>query len=416
MNKQSQTKIPVTLEDVKQAFQIVKTKGKAVGVDAQTVEQFEENLENNIYVIWNRIVSGSYFTKPVRTVKIPKSNGKVRKLGISTIRDRIFQTVMKEIIESPLEKIFVDESFGYRRNKNAHGAISSVRTNCWRMDWVADLDISKFFDTIDHGLLMKAVDKHIKDKWLQMYIKRFLETPTINEEEKMIENKGIGIPQGGVLSPLLANLFLHYAFDKWFKIKFRNQKFTRYADDIIVHCQTKSEAEKMINSISTRLSSCKLKLNLEKSKIIYCKDDTRRGNHDKFEFEFLGYTFRPRKKMVRKSSKLFCGFDLAISKKAEKKIISEVKRIVNRNSGKSLKELITILNPKLRGWINYFSKPTLTQLQGLIRKIDDRIAIWLKKKYKSLKGSIKQARNLVAKLKNSKLKMFVHWEKGIMTR
>ena len=294
----------------------MKAKQGSAGVDNITIEQFETNRENNLYKIWNRMSSGSYMPPAVRMVEIPKSDGKVRKLGIPTVADRVAQMVAKLYLEPLVELHFHPDSYGYRPGKSAHEAIGIVRTRCWKSDWVIDLDIQGFFDNLDHDLLMRAVEKHTDIKWLHLYIKRWLKAP-IEEKEGELEARTQGTPQGGVISPLLANLFLHYAFDKWMQRHYPRNVFARYADDIIVHCQTLEEAEQLKQAIETRLKECKLALHPDKTRIVYCKDDDRKGGHPEMQFDYLGYTFRPRQ-AKSKHGKYFVSFLPAISTKARR--------------------------------------------------------------------------------------------------
>lgn len=252
--------IPITREEVEKAFKRVKSNGGSAGIDEQSIHDYEAKLDDNLYKLWNRLASGSYFPPSVKEVEIPKKDGKMRKLGIPTVRDRIAQTVIKERIEPIFEKEFHSQSYGYRPGKSGHQAIAEARKNCWQYDWIVDLDIKGFFDNIDHNLLMLAIDRHITEKWVKMYLKRWLEMPTEMKNGEVKYRDGKGTPQGGVVSPLLANLFLHYVFDKWVTINYPTIKFERYADDIIVHCVTQEQAEMLLESIRKRMSDCKLEL------------------------------------------------------------------------------------------------------------------------------------------------------------
>ncbi len=273
-----------------EAYQKVKANKGAAGVDAQSIEDFDRRLKDNLYKIWNRMSSGSYFPPPVRTVKIPKADGSERRLGIPTVADRIAQTVVKEKLEPRIEPLFHPSSFGYRPGRSALDAVGKARRNCWDYDWVLDLDVRGFFDNIDWELLMKAVRKHAPEPWVVLYIERWLKAPAEEADGTRVERTR-GTPQGGVISPLLANLFLHYAFDQWMARQFPQLRFERYADDAIVHCRTRREAEEVWDAVAKRLKDCRLELHPQKTKIVYCKGDDRRGNYPDQKFDFLGYTF-----------------------------------------------------------------------------------------------------------------------------
>ncbi len=283
----------------------------AAGVDGISISDFEADLKNNLYKIWNRMSSGSYFPPPVMRVTIPKASGGERHLGVPTVADRIAQTVVKRVLEPELERIFHPDSYGYRPGKSAHDALAQTRQRCWQYDWIIDLDVKGFFDNIDHELMMKAVRKHTDSPWMLLYIERWLKVGMM-EEGGSVEKRDKGTPQGGVISPLLANLFLHYAFDVWMKRNHPSIVFERYADDIIVHCQSQREAEELLEAIKERMEAVQLELHPDKTKIVYCKDARRTGDHEHVKFDFLGYTFRPRKIKTRQG-KYSVGFTPAIS-------------------------------------------------------------------------------------------------------
>src|SRR5476651_1139810 len=262
--------VPVTKEMVREAYRKVKSNKGSAGVDEQSLADYEADLLNNLYVLWNRMSSGSYFPKPVRSVSIPKANGKKRILGIPTVSDRIAQQVVKNYLEPRLEAEFQGNSYGYRPLKSAHQAIAAVQENVRRYAWVIDMDIKSFFDEVNHALLMKAVGHHVPEQWVKMYIRRWLESPAQQIDGTLTPKEGQGTPQGGVISPLLANLFLHYALDKWLTKQYTGVAFVRYADDIVIHCQTEAEAKQVLEAIKARLAECKLRLNEEKTKVVYC--------------------------------------------------------------------------------------------------------------------------------------------------
>ena len=393
------------------AYKRVKANKGAAGVDNQSIEMFETDLGNNLFKIWNRMSSGSYFPPPVKRVEIPKGDGKTRPLGIPTISDRIAQMVVKIIIEPNFEKCFDADSYGYRPGKSALDAIGTARSRCWKYNWVVDIDIKGFFDNIDHQLLMRAVRKHITCKWVLLYIQRWLKAPS--KVGKIIEERTKGTPQGGVISPLLANLFLHYALDTWVRKQFPTIEFERYADDAIYHCRTKIEAEKLKISLQERLTECNLEMNSEKSKIVYCKDGKRKGAYEHEKFDFLGYTFRPR--LVRaRAGNFFVGFTPAMSKEAQKKISDRIKSWkMQLWSNQSLESIAYILNPKIRGWINYYGKYQRSSTYKIANQMDYALVRWAKRKYKKLKISKTRARRWLARIREKQPFLFAHW--GIAT-
>jgi RNA-directed DNA polymerase len=280
----------ISKKEVWEAYKRVKENKGAAGVDEQSMEDFEKKLKKNLYKIWNRMSSGSYFPPPVRTVKIPKKNGGERKLGIPTGADRIAQQVVKARLEPEVEPLFHADSYGYRPGKSALDAVGQARERCWRYDWVLDLDIKGFFDNLSQDLLLRAVKKHAPEQWIILYIERWLKAP-MQEEDGWLVAREKGTPQGGVASPLRANLFLHYALDRWRAAHYPHVSFERYADDVIVHCKTEKEAQEMRKAIAERLQTCGLELHPEKTKIVYCKDDFRKGKYPNEKFDFLGSTF-----------------------------------------------------------------------------------------------------------------------------
>ena len=285
--------LPITKAMVWAAYKLVKTKGRAAGVDGQSLDDFANRLEDNLYQLWNRMASGSYFPPPVRRVEIPKIGGGSRPLGIPTVADRIAQMVVKQRLEPELDHLFDPDSYGYRPGKSAHQAVEQARKRCWQQDWVVDLDIKSFFDTIDHELLMRSVRRHIRSSWMLLYIQRWLKAP-VEMSDGTLRERVQGTPQGGVVSPILANLFLHYAFDAWMRRTFPHIPFERYADDAICHCRTRQEAEQLKSALEQRLADCHLVLHPEKTKVVYCADSNRRERYPQIQFDFLGFSFRPR--------------------------------------------------------------------------------------------------------------------------
>ena len=312
------------------AWKEVKENRGSAGIDKVSIKDYGQSLGNNLYKLWNRMSSGSYFPQPVKLVEIPKKNGGKRPLGIPTVDDRIAQSAVVLCINERLDKEFHQDSYAYRPCRNAHDALSTARQRCWKYNWVLDMDISKFFDTIDHDLLMLAVKRHVTEKWILLYIERWLKVPYETVHGERIE-RTMGVPQGSVIGPVLANLFMHYVFDKWMQIHYPQIPFERYADDTICHCRTKTEAEQVKVVIMNRLSACGLTLNKEKTRIVYCKDSFRKGNHDEVSFDFLGYTFRPRKARSNKTGKVFTSFLPAISQKSKNHTCTVHKHTYPRN-------------------------------------------------------------------------------------
>ncbi|NOI26849.1 group II intron reverse transcriptase/maturase [Vibrio mediterranei] len=390
------------------AWKRIKSNGGAHGIDKVSLEAFEQNLSGNLYKIWNRMSSGSYFPPPVRRIEIPKDNGTKRQLGIPTVGDRVAQMVAKMVMEPELEPVFSSNSFGYRPGKSAIEAVHQARTRCMQYDWVIDLDIKGFFDNIDHDLMMKAVEKHTKCGWLKLYIKRWLTTPVMLENGE-VEARNIGTPQGGVISPLLANLFLHYAFDTWLTRNHQDVPFERYADDAVLHCKTRWKAKKVLEALQDRLKECKLELHPEKTKIVYCKDSNRRGAHEWVSFDFLGFCFKPRK-AINKHKQVFTGFLPAISGKAKKRISTTVRKWkIQTWSGHDIEEIARALNPVISGWLNYYKHFGKSELYQMIDIFDFALVRWARKKFKKLKRSYRKSKAYISRLRQQNPILFVHW-------
>ncbi len=396
--------------EVWEAYLKVKSNKGAAGLDAQTIEEFEKDLKKNLYKIWNRMSSGSYFPPPVLTVKIPKAKGGERTLGIPTVSDRIAQMVVKNRLESVVDPLFLPESFGYRPRKSALDAVGRARQMCWDYDWVCDLDIKGFFDNLDHDLLMRAVKKHAKEKWLVLYIERWLKVPAQDEAGNLLKRDG-GTPQGGVISPLLANLFLHYAFDLWMRRNWFHLPFERYADDIIVHCRTEREANLVGAKVAARLKQCGLELHPEKTKIVYCKDANRQETHPNEKFDFLGFTFRPRKADGRRG-KVFCSFSPAISNDAAKKIRDEIRGWkLHRCTAQSIQDLARMINPKLRGWVNYYGRFMPSALRPIERHVGQSLVRWACRKYQKLRNHRTRAWTWLLRVIERQPNLLALWER-----
>ncbi len=411
--KMRETKpIPVSKQMVWDAYKRVKANKGSAGVDGESLKTYEEQLDNNLYKVWNRLSSGTYFPPPVREVEIPKADGKFRKLGIPTIGDRVAQMVVKNYLEPRMETIFHENSYGYRPNRDAHLALTKTRQNCWLFNWVIDMDIKGFFDNINHEKLLLALDKHVDEKWAKMYITRWLTAPVQKTTGELTQKEGKGTPQGGVISPLLANLFLHYAFDQWITQHHRGVKFERYADDIVVHCTTREQAEKVLESIRKRMHECDLELHMDKTRIVYCKDDNRKGNYEHVKFDFLGYTFKPRSTKAGDGSQ-FIGFNMAISGKSVKRIVSILrKRQFHRWTTCTIEYLAAELNPQLRGWLNYYGKFRPSSMSYVFRNFHKRLIKWMQNKYKSLRNKLRKTYAMLKRIQKANLGLFEHWKRG----
>ena len=411
MDVHVQRTVPITFEMVAKAYQKVKQGGKASGVDGESWKAFmEKGVEKQLYVIWNRLSSGSYHPQAVREVEIPKKNGKKRKLGIPTLRDRIAQEVVKSYMEKKLDQRFHENSYGYRPMKSGHQALEEVRTNCLEKDWVVDMDISKFFDEIDHTLMLKAVEWLQEERWVQVYIKRWLEMKIEQADGSQYDRGGKGTPQGGVISPLLANLFLHFALDMWLSKYHPTIAFVRYADDIVLHCESKRQAEAVLQAVRERLDEVKLKLNEEKSRIVYCKDYRRKEDHSNIQFGFLGFSFQPRQaQSIRKPGTSFTAFTAEISRDNQFKIRSSIREEVNwRNTTQELQDIAEILNAKIRGWINYFGCYSKRLLRRTLIYLDMKLVKWLMRKHRQ---GVRAAMSNLLKSQIQYPRLFYHWQK-----
>jgi len=405
LNKAKPFDIPK--REVWEAFKSVKANQGAAGVDGQSIQEFESQLTGNLYKLWNRLSSGSYLPPPVRRVDIPKANGGTRPLGIPTFADRIAQEVVRRYLEPLLEPLFHADSHGYRPGRSAIDAVRTARQRCWRFDWIVDLDIKGFFDSIDRELLLRAVRKHTQCRWVLLYIERWLKAPAMLEDGALVPRER-GTPQGGVVSPILANLFLHYVFDVWIGRMFP-VPFERYADDVICHCRSEREAMALLRVLNRRFAACGLVLHPEKTKVVYCKDTNRKGEYSIHQFDFLGYSFRPRRAKWR--GELYgTSFLPAASPQALKAIRQAIRGwSLQTRSDKALGDLARMFNPYIRGWINYYSHFYKSELYPPLRRIDVFLVRWARRKFKRLRQRPKGARDWLARVIRSTPDLFAHW-------
>ncbi len=394
-----------------EAYRDVKANGGAPGVDRESIEEFEADLKDNLYRLWNRLSSGSYFPPPVKGVPIPKKTGGVRLLGVPTVSDRIAQTVVKKVLEPLLDPIFDEDSFGYRSGKSAHEAVGKTRQRCWRYDWVVEFDIKGLFDNIDHGLLMRALRKHCDTRWVLLYVYRWLNAPMQDHNGEIFPREK-GTPQGGVVSPLLANLFLHYAFDAWVRRVLPRVPFCRYADDGLLHCVSKRQANFVMLRIVSRFQECGLEINPDKSRIVYCKDANRREKHEAVCFDFLGFTFRPRRCVSEKRG-VHPNFLPAISRASKKEINRQLRSWhIQLKNDKSIKDLSKMFNPVLRGWSNYYGRFYPSELRRIWQNVNEYSVRWIRRKYKRLAKHKRRARLYLKRIAQANPRLFIHWELG----
>ena len=405
------TPYDIPKREVWEAFKKVKANRGAAGVDGQSIADFEVDLVNNLYKLWNRLSSGSYFPQAVRRVDIPKAAGGTRPLGIPTVADRIAQEVVRRYLEPRLDPLFHADSYGYRPGRSAIDGVRTARQRCWRYDWVLDLDIKAFFDTIPHELLLKALRAHTDCRWVMLYVERWLKAP-VQREDGCREPRDAGTPQGSVVSPILANLFLHYAFDTWMARTYPHIPFERYADDAICHCKSADEAQALWKALADRFAACKLVLHPEKTKIVYCKDAKRRGDFPNISFDFLGFAFRARKTMWGKGEeRIFAhSFQPAASPKALTSISQTIRRwTLHHRSDKALQELAKMYNPYIQGWINYYGNFYRTQLRPTLKRIDAYVIRWVRRKFKRMRHQTKGARDWFDRIRRANPTLFAHW-------
>jgi RNA-directed DNA polymerase len=353
--------------------------------------------------------SGGYMPPPVLSVEIPKPEGGVRTLGIPTIADRVAQMVVKRALEPELERHFHADSYGYRPRRSALDAIAITRQRCWRYDWVVDLDIQAFFDSIDHDLLMRAVGHHTQERWILLYVERWLKADTVLSDGQRCPRER-GTPQGGVISPLLANLFLHYVFDTWMDRHWSDVPFARYADDAVCHCRTEAEARRLVEALRERFAECGLRLHPKKTRIVYCRDDRRRGGYPETSFDFLSYTFRGRTARDRRG-KLFIGFNPAVSGKSLKAMNATVRAwCLHRRTGSTLEQLAAAINPVLRGWLAYYGRFNVGEFLAVFHCLERRLVRWACRRYKALRRSLRSSVRFIRRIRMTAPTLFVHWQ------
>jgi len=393
---------------VLEAWRQVKDNKGAPGVDGESLAEFEVDLEGNLYKIWNRMSSGTYFPPPVRAVEIPKPHSPgVRVLGVPTIADRVAQTVAADYLEPRVEPIFHPDSYGYRPGKSAHDALEVCRRRCWKYDWIIDLDVQKFFDTVPWDLIVRAVEAVTDCRWVLLYVKRWLAAPLQRPDGTLVE-RDKGTPQGSAISPVLANLFMHFAFDTWMARNHPDCPFERYADDAVVHCTSRLQAEQVLARIAQRMEEVGLELHPDKTKIVYCKDSNRRGEHEHTSFTFLGYTFRPRETR-RKGGGSFTGFLPAISAEALKAKGDRLRELrIHRRINLSLNDLAAWLNPIVAGWMHYYGRYYRSAMTPLLERVSLYLRRWAGRKYRRLRTH-KRFKRWWTGLLVREPDLFAHW-------
>ena len=386
----------------------------AAGVDRQSIEEFEQELESNLYKLWNRMSSGTYFPPAVKSVEIPKASGGVRILGVQTVStvqtvaDRVAQMVVKMYLEPEVEPKFHQDSYGYRPGRSALDAVAIAKKRCLDRAWVIDLDIRAFFDELDHTLVLEKLKEHTSCPWILLYVQRWLTAPMQKEDGTLVA-RNCGSPQGSVISPLISNIVLHHVFDEWMATTFPSVPFERYADDALVHCETRKQADYVKDAIRRRLSAHMLRVNETKTKLVYCKDTKRTGSHEHEQFDFLGYTFRPR--LVKTAGgRYLVGFTPAMSNDAGKKIREEIRGWrLNMRSDKSLEELAREINPKVQGWINYYGQFHKSAMRPSLEQLNDHLVKWAMRKHKRFHRSPRRAKEWLAEMATTSPKLFAHW-------
>jgi RNA-directed DNA polymerase len=398
----------ISKRDVWEAYQKVKGNQGAPGVDKQTLADFDTDLAGNLYKIWNRMSSGTYFPPPVRAVEIPKPHGDgTRVLGVPTVADRVAQTVVARHLETKVEPIFHPDSYGYRPRRSALDAVAACRQRCWKYDWVIDLDIKAFFDTVPWDLVVKAVAAHTDAPWVLLYVKRWLAAP-LQQPDGTLTQRHRGTPQGSAVSPVLANLFMHYAFDRWLAQAHPTVVFERYADDAVVHCHSEGQARQVLADLAQRMEQVGLALHPDKTQIVYCKDGNRPLRFERTAFTFLGFTFRPRPARDR-HGRTFLAFLPAISTQALKKISTHVRRWrLHRWTNHTFSEVARTINPVVAGWMQYYGRFYPSALYPLLARINAYLVRWIRNKYRRYDAT-RTARRKLAEVAHGYPRLFRHW-------
>jgi RNA-directed DNA polymerase len=397
------------------AWERVRANDGAAGVDGESIAEFEQNLKGNLFVLWNRLSSGSYMPPAVRAVQIPKKHGQgVRTLGVPTVADRVAQTVVRLYLEPGVEPLFHPDSYGYRPGRSALDAVGVCRKRCWKYDWLIDLDFQSFFDSVDHLLVLKSVAAHTDQRWILLYVERWLTAP-LDYGDGTLEARDRGTPQGSAISPVLANIYLHYSFDMWMAREFPAIPFERYVDDVVLHCKSERQARFVRSRVAERMADCNVELNPRKTRIVYCKDEDRKGSYEHERFDFLGYTFRPRRSR-RKNGELFVNFLPAVSDDAMKAMSKTIKRWrLHLWSGKTLTDLAQETNKCVQGWINYYGRFYPSVLIRFLRRIDEYLMRWAMQKYKRLRKHRMRTRTFLAGVKTREPNLFAHWRPAAQT-
>ena len=386
----------------------VKRNGGAAGADGVTIEQFEQRLKDNLYKLWNRMTSGSYFPGPVRAVEIPKKGG-VRVLGIPNVVDRIAQSVAVLELEPNVEKVFHDDSYGYRPGRSPVDAVRVCRERCWRKDWIVDLDVKAFFDSVPWDLMLSAVARHTDAKWVLLYVERWLKAPMLMPDGTILARTK-GTPQGGPISPLIANVFLHYGLDMWLTREFPAVTFERFADDAVIHCVTERQARQVREAVGRRFADIGLELHPDKTRIVYCKDSKRRLDFDQVSFTFCGYAFRPREAFDKKRQESYTSF---LPAAAPEKLTNMSRRVaswrLHRRTNGTLDDLAAAVNPVLRGWLTYYTVFYPSTVITLCKRIDRHLVRWARWKYKRLERSERRSWAWLAGVRQRSPALFAHW-------
>ncbi len=393
--------------EVEIAWEAVRQAGGGAGNDGKSIQDVKANLDNELYKIWNRLDSGSYMAQEVKLVQIPKAKGGYRTLGIPNVTDRVAQTVIKNRLAGIVEKQFHENSYAYRPGKGAIDALTVCRERCFKNSWVLEVDIKGFFDALDHHFMMEILREYVDDRAVILYCERFLKAKGVNEEGQIVV-RDKGTPQGGVVSPVLANLYLHEAFDKWMAKEHTGIQFERYADDIIVHCVSEKQARFMKHRIEQRLNQYNLELHPDKTRIVYTgksNDYDGTGHSLPRKFTFLGYDFKPRR---HKNGHII--YSPGIGSGALRRIGEVIRQqwCLNHKLQMSLADVAREVNPMIRGWIGYYGHHRRSELYKMAYKIDNALARFLKRKCKSMQSDKKSLRQLREERKQNP-ELFCHW-------